>query len=397
MSKNLLITPEGTKDFLFEEVITRKSVERQFKDTFTQRGFYEVQTPTMEFLDVFSVKGHGIPIEDMFKLVDSKGRLMVVRPDSTMPIARLAATRLRQAELPLRLFYNQSVYSITRQMSGQSNETMQTGVELIGKSSKKADLEIIFTAMTALLACNQNTLRIEIGHIGIFNSVISRLETTIEQKEKIRSLIEAKNYPALNDLLDALGDCYEIGVIKQLPRLFGGVEVFKKAAKIINNDDTIEILSYLEDLYNSLNSLGLDGKITVDLGVVNRTDYYTGVVFKGYIEGCGDAVLSGGRYDGLLAQFGENLGAIGFAINVDAVSRAVLCDQHAVIKSPKVLVHSAPGFEIHGLNHMKMLADEQICEYSMCETVEEATDYARKKGIPQVDVVTDIITTIKGV
>lgn len=394
MSKNLLITPEGTKDYLFEEAITRKAVAQKLSNLFEHRGFYEVITPSLEFLDVFNVKGHGIPIEDMFKLSDSKGRLMVMRPDSTMPIARLASTRLKGSTLPLRLYYNQSVYSTTRQMSGRSDEIMQTGIELIGKSSLKADLEVISTAVTALLSCKQDTFRLEIGHIGIFNTVINSLDIEDELKEKVRILIESKNYPALNDLLDNLGSCYETNVIKQLPRLFGGKEVFKKAAELINDSETIEILSYLENLYNNLKKLGLSDKITVDLGIVNRTDYYTGVVFKGYIEGHGEAVLSGGRYDSLLGRFGKDIGAIGFAINVDAVSRAVLTENKAQTKPVQVLVFSEDGYEIEGLRHIADISQSKVCEYSVHDTLAEAEEYAKQRGIIEVDVVSDTINTI---
>lgn len=390
MSKNLLITPEGTKDYLFEEVTTRKSVEKKLSCLFSHRGFYEVVTPSLEFLDVFSVKGHGIPVECMMKLSDAKGRLMVLRPDSTMPIARLAATRLKSETLPLRLYYNQSVISTTRTMSGQSNEIMQMGVELIGKSSLKADLEIISMAINALINCKQDTFRIEIGHIGIFNTIINRLNIEDELKEQIRNLIESKNYPALNDILDTV-DSYEANVIKQLPRLFGDKDVFKKAAEIINDSETIEILNYLENLYNNLKKLGLSDKISVDLGIVNRTDYYTGVVFKGYIEGHGEAVLSGGRYDSLLSQFGEDIGAIGFAINIDAVSRAVLIANNSTLKTVEILVYSEQGYEIEGLRHLQEISQSNLCEYCIYDTLDEAKQYAKSKNIKQINIVTDTV------
>lgn len=394
-TKNRLITPEGTKDYLYEEAMTRKSVEMKLRELYEHRGFYEVVTPGLEFLDVFNVKGHSIPIEYMYKLVDTKGRLMVLRPDSTMPIARLIATRLKSEQLPIRLYYNQAVYSATRSMSGRSDEIMQTGIELIGKSSLKADLEVITTAMQALLKCNQKTFRLEIGHIGIFNTLVNALNIDDEIKEQIRLFIESKNYPALNDLLDSLGDSYEVSVIKQLPRLFGDKNVFKKAAAIINDKETIAILNYLEKIYENLQKLGLSDRITVDLGIVNRTDYYTGVVFKGYIEGWGEEVLSGGRYNSLISQFGKDVGAIGFAINVDAVAKALLKEYKPPIIPASVIVFCEEGYEIEGIRYLQELSEQTICEFSIFDTLEETKQYAIAKDIVKIAIVGKEVETIK--
>ena len=146
MKKNKLITPEGTKDYLFEEAVLRKTIENKLRDAFQFRGYHEVVTPSIEFLDVFNVPESGMPIEQMYKLTDAKGRLMVLRPDSTMPIARLCSTRLKNESMPLRLYYNQSVFSSNPSLRGRSDERMQTGIELIGVSNPKSDIEVLVTA-----------------------------------------------------------------------------------------------------------------------------------------------------------------------------------------------------------------------------------------------------------
>lgn len=391
MRKNRLITPEGTKDYLYEEAIIRKNIEQKLTTLFDNHGFYEVVTPGLEFLDVFNVKGHSIPIEYMYKLVDAKGRLMVMRPDSTMPIARLIATRLKGQQTPIRLYYNQAVYSTTRSMSGQSDEIMQMGIELVGKTSLKADLEVITTAIQALQKCHQKNFRLEVGHIGIFNTLVNALTNDEDIKEQIRLLIEMKNYPALNDLLDKQGNSDAALVIKQLPRLFGGKDVFQKATAIINDPETIAILQYLKQIYETLQKLGLSDCIAVDLGIVNRTDYYTGVVFKGYIEGWGEEVLSGGRYDSLLSQFGEDMGAIGFAINVDAVTKALLIKNKPSIASADIMIFAKDGFEIEGIAYLQKVSEDNRCEFSLFDTLEETTEYARAKEISEIHIVSETI------
>ncbi len=396
MNRNKWLTPEGTRDLLFEECEARRTVEGILSRVFTGRGFTEVVTPGLEFLDVYSLKNGAIPVEDMYKLTDSKGRLIVMRPDSTVPISRLVSTRLRDYQLPIRLFYNQSVFTRNPGLKGRSDEVVQTGIEIIGSDSRRADLEVIATAVEALAACKTADFRLEIGHIGLFHSLMASLCADTEQQEEIRRLIEGKNYPALNDYLDRLeGDEKTLEIIRQLPRLFGGEEVFEKAANLFDDAKTEYILSYLKSIYHELEILGLKEKISVDLGIVNRNDYYTGVVFRGYIEGFGETVLSGGRYDSLISEFGLDLPATGFGINVDAVARGLLKTAGGIrAKVPDVLVFGEDGYEMKALLHVRELIGQGlIAEYCVLNTADKAREYARVKGIGRVDLVGEGVVT----
>ncbi len=309
MRKNQRITPEGTKDYLFGEAAARRQVEASLRALFERRGYSEVITPGLEFLDVYSA----LPEEGMYRLTDSRGRQMVLRPDSTMPIARLCATRLQGRGLPLRLYYNQPVYT-ANSGNGKPHEVMQAGAELIGCPGLEGDLEIL--SMAAETGC-----RLEIGHIGVFNALAGTMGLDAAAREELRLTIEGKNYPALSDLLDGMGDCPEAAVLRRLPRLFGGREVFAEAERLLPSGGARESLAHLRALYEGLCQRGLGEAVTVDLALVNRADYYTGVVFKGYLEGYGQEALSGGRYDNLLPQFGVDAAAVGFGVNVDAAAR----------------------------------------------------------------------------
>ena len=208
MPKYNLITPEGTRDYLFEEAASIGRTEQTIHHLFEARGFSRVITPAIEFLDVYNENGHSIPVEYMYKLTDYKGRLMVIRPDSTMPIARLCATRLRDAALPLRLYYSQSVYAQNRVLAGRRDEVKQSGVELIGAEGLRADLEMVSLAADVLSGCRLKPFRIEIGHIGIFNALADALHIDEVEREQIRLYIESKNYPALDDYLVRFGDSH---------------------------------------------------------------------------------------------------------------------------------------------------------------------------------------------
>lgn len=395
MKRYDLITPEGTNDLLFEECAIRRNVEQKIAEIFISKGYCEVVTPGLEFFDVFNLNSRYFPQESMYKLVDNKGRLLVVRPDSTMPIARVAATRLREVPLPLRMFYSQNVYRNKPVMRGRSDEIKQMGIELIGSDSRRADLEVISTAIEVLASCDHNKFRFEIGDIGVFRELVSKLNTDSDTKEQIRSFIEAKNYPALNDLLDSIGNNEVIYALKQLPRLFGGYEVFDKAASIVSDEKIDAILSNLKDIYKNLETLGYDGKITVDLGIVNKMDYYTGVVMRGYLEGYGEAVLSGGRYNKLLSEFGYDAAATGFAVNIDAAAKLVRISGEYDVSVPDAVVFADDGYEMTGLKHItKLIEKGMTVENSVFSTIEETKKYAAEKGIKKLIHVSDKIDEI---
>ena len=317
------ITPEGSRDFLFEECDDRRRVEHVLSDLFNEGGYRKVLTPAIEFFDVFRSDNTGIQPEEMFKLTDSKGRTTVLRPDNTMPIARMVATRLSAEDFPVRLYYNQSVFVRNKDLAGKTNEIAQSGVEFIGDDSIEADIEVIRLAFESLKRCELSSFKIELGNAAFFNSILSKMSIDDTQKADICNLIEEKNYAALGDFLDKLGSSREAEVIKKLPRLFGGAEVIEEAKKLYNEKSAVEALGYLKRLYDELCNAGLKDYIMIDLGLVNRSNYYTGVIFHGYAEGSGLTILSGGRYDNLLGQFGTPAPAIGFGVEVGAVCEAM--------------------------------------------------------------------------
>ena len=317
------ITPEGSRDFLFEECDDRRKVEHALSDLFNEGGYRKVLTPAIEFFDVFKSDNTGIQAEEMFKMSDSMGRTTVLRPDNTMPIARMVATRLNESDFPVRLYYNQSVFVRNKDLAGRTNEIAQSGIEFIGDSSLEADLEVIKLAVESLKRCNLNSVKVEIGNAAFINSILEKMNIEDTVKADICNLIEDKNYAALGDLLDKIGDTRETRIIKMLPRLFGGSEVIEKAKKLYGDKEAAEALNYLKEVYSALCGSGLEDCIMIDLGLVNRSNYYTGIIFQGYAQGSGLSILSGGRYDNLLKSFGVSAPAIGFAVDIGAVCEAV--------------------------------------------------------------------------
>ena len=177
--------------------------------------------------------------------------------------------------------------------------------------------------------------------------------------------------------------------MRRLPRLFGGEEVFAQAAPLCGDEASSKTLEYLHELYHALMELGLGDRMIVDLGLVQRNDYYTGIIFSAYVENVGDAVLVGGRYDRLLAQFDAPMPAVGFAIDVDGLAELLLKQGRIQPPPPvEILVHSDAGHEVKALQYASGLAGEgRKCENSVFETREEALEYAKARGIRRVDCV----------
>lgn len=383
-----LITPEGTKDMLFGECKVRRNIENTLLNIFKSRGYSEMITPGLEFYDVFNLNSRYFPQENLYKLTDSKGRLLVMRPDSTMPIARVVATRLKDAMLPLKLYYNQTVYRTEPALKGRSDEIVQTGIELIGSQLKIAELEVISTAAAALKSFGKK-FSLELGHIGIFKELVGKLDTSFHNKEKIRKLIETKNFPALNDMLDSLGNSPVINALKKLPGLFGGEEVFEKAHQLMPDENIKKILDELREIYNDACEIcESDGEITVDLGLVNKTDYYTGIIIKGYLQGHGEEVISGGRYDKLISEFDYDVPAIGFAVNVDAVAKVIAKNEMLEVKTADVIVFAEEGCEVAAIKAAEKLRQNGlIVENALFNDVESVREYAKEKKIPKVVVI----------
>ena len=377
------LTPEGVRDVLFDQCRAHREAQRRLTQLFACRGYREVVTPGLEYFDVFSLPGAAIPQQEMYKSTDGAGRLLVFRPDSTLPIARMAAARLQGHRLPIRLYYSQSVYRNWPELSGRSHESAQMGVELLGAAGLRADLEVIVTAAETLRAVSGD-YRIELGHAGLFKVLAGRLDISPEQREELRATIEAKNYGALGELLDPLGDSPEAQAIRCLPRLFGGEEALSEAESWRLEGGAAEALAYIRTLYTALKKLGLGSRLMVDLGLVQRNDYYTGVVFSGYVQGRGAPVLTGGRYDALCRSFGPDMPAAGFAMDMDAAAQ-LLESRLPQTGAAQALVHGEPGYEPQAQQEvLRLTAQGLVCEGSVWESLDEALAYARDQGIPRV-------------
>lgn len=369
-------TPEGTRDRLFSECLERRQVQSALVELFCRRGYTEVITPEVEFYDLFVQSGNPISQESMLKIIDRSGKIMVMRPDCTAPIARVAATKLKGLALPQRLYYDQTVFRSGQAHQGGSSEIAQCGIEMIGAVGEKADLEMIAMAVDSLRCCGLQQFHIELGHVGFYRTLAGRVNMPQDELERLRGAIESKNFALLNDLLEPYRGESAYAALRRLPYLFGGAEVLDEAQALAGPCESLE---HLRRSYEELSAAGYGGCVQFDLGMVHQLDYYTGMVFRGYAEGAGAPVLSGGRYDGLMEQFGRKAEAIGFAVDVDAVGACL------PVEVPKLetIIHYGPGL----LSRALAVVDSSpagSCELSPCRTLDSTMNLAREKGAIRV-------------
>ena len=380
------ITPEGTKDYLALESRAIRCAEKRLSSLYKSKGYEKVMTPTIEFFDVFNRESSGYSPENLYSLTDSYGRLLVLRPDSTLPIARLASTRLQNAVLPLRIYYNQNVFLRQKNLTGRSDESTQSGIELMGVGGVRADLEVIATAVEAIECCTSADFKLEIGHAGFFKDLCDNLNVDDETIGAIYDCVESRNFVSLNKILDKIGKNSVTDCIRNLPRFFGGLDIIEKAKQIGIGNESLE---YLKELYIQLEKMGLSDKIIIDLSLVNRTNYYTGIIFKGYLDGSGISVISGGRYDLLAGEFGKNMPSTGFGIETGALA-SVMISRDEVDEDilPQIIVWGADEYITNALEYSKTLRNKDIfCEMSNFLTKEETIEYAKEKGIKTVCII----------
>lgn len=376
--------PEGMRDLLFKECITKIEIQNKLREIYLSSGFEEIISPTIEFYDVFNSENQPMEQEKMYKLFDSQGRILVLKPDMTTPIARIVGTKLNNRAIPLKLCYTSNIFRINEKYNGKLNEITQSGIEVIGIKSPRADIEVIITAVNALLEIGLKNFKIEIGHVGFFKGICEDLNLNEVEFEKLRELIENKNFAGLNyflqDNISILGDkCY---ALSKIPALFGDEEILEQARTLTDNKTAQEAIEGIKSVYSFMKSIGLSDYITIDLGMVQHINYYTGIIFRGYCTEVGNNVLSGGRYDNLVERFGEAMPATGLAINVDNILLSLINQGEIKNKnSLSFLVY----YDASSLNEAYSIAIKIrkrgfSAELSPYEEIDSALNYARSKS-----------------
>src|SRR5579885_2644601 len=314
--------PAGTRDLLPHEAARVRAVIDRVLDRMRRWGYREVTTPTLEYLDVL-VRGEGAAVGGrLFKLVDRDGELLALRPEMTTPVARLVATRLRAAPLPLRLAYAGPVFRWREAGSGRLREFPQVGGELVGAGTLEADAEIVTLAVEALRATGVGQSSVSLGHVGFLRGLLAGLGLAEPALDGIRTLLYQKDFVGLRRLLEAHGaPPPRVRAVLALPTL-QGPRALEEARRLADTPELLAVVEDLAALERMLRAYGVWDTVTLDLGIIRDFDYYTGIVFEGHTTALGVPLLGGGRYDRLLERFGVPYPATGFALRIERVLAA---------------------------------------------------------------------------
>ena len=323
MKEQLLHTPEGVRDIYGSEFVKKFELEHTLFEVMNSYGYQGIETPTFEFFDVFGKEVGTVPSKELYKFFDKEGNTLVLRPDMTPSIARAVSKYFHNDEA-IRLCYMGSTFINHDKYQGRLKETTQLGAELMGDSSVKADVELISMLVAALQKAGLKEFQVSLGQVRFFRSLLLEADLDAETEELLRIHISQKNRFAVEELVETLDIPESLKIaFGALADLSGSVEVLEKARSLTDNEMALEAIAILEDIYEGLKGCGCEKYVSFDLGMLSKYDYYTGIIFRAYTFGSGEAIVKGGRYDKLLSHFGRKLPAVGFAIVIDQLMLAL--------------------------------------------------------------------------
>ncbi len=322
--KKLVHTPDGVRDIYGNEFKRKLYIEDKIRNVIHSYGYEDIQTPTFEYFDVFSKEIGTTPSKELYKFFDKDGNTLVLRPDFTPSIARCVAKYFDEEKDPIRLTYSGNTFINNSSLQGKLKEVTEIGCELMNDKSAEADAEVLNLVIEALLSTGLKDFQISVGEMNFFKGLCEAAGFKEDDELTLREAISSKNSFAANEMIKAL-NCDD-DIKKQLIECvscIGGVELISKLENEVTIKRSLEALKRLKKVYEILKIYGNENYISFDLGILSKYNYYTGIIFKAYTYGIGDALVKGGRYDKLLESFGSSKPAIGFMVVIDDLLMAL--------------------------------------------------------------------------
>ncbi len=317
-------TPEGVRDIYNRECETKLAIQKKLSTVLHLYGYQDIQTPTFEYDDVFRKEIGSTSTKELYRFFDREGNILTLRPDITPSVARAAATLFETEDFPIRLCYAGNTFTNHTSYQGRLKENTQLGAELIGLDSIEADAEMLAMVVDGLKRTGLKEFQVNIGHVDFIQSLLEATGLEDDEMDEIRTLINNRNYFGVEEILDnrsvkeSVKEAFHI-----LPELMGGSEILESAARIAPSAEARLAVTRLQQIYKLLRLYKAEDHVTFDLSMSGSYGYYTGIIFRAYTYGTGDAVVRGGRYDHLLEKFGKSTPSIGFAIIIDELMSAL--------------------------------------------------------------------------
>jgi ATP phosphoribosyltransferase regulatory subunit len=309
--------PSGTRDVLPDEMRELRALTDRIQDVFHAAGYGEVYTPALEYEQTFA-RADISGAHPAYRVFDEHGSVLVLRPDMTVPIARVVATRYAQAVPPLRFCYVAHAYRGVRPQRGQSRELLQAGVELIGSPGAQGTAEVLGVLCATLDAAGLENYRVGLGDAALYPSLLETFGVAAESRELILTELAAGDFVGADREVRSLGlPAPDADLLLRLARTRGGPEILENSSEALH-----DALSGMRDVHQRV-SPAVAARIIFDLGLVRNLGYYTGAVFQVYDPAYGVPLGGGGRYDELLGSCGRPRPAVGFALNVERLHIAL--------------------------------------------------------------------------
>ena len=385
--QELLHTPGGVRDIYGLECLLKLTLEEKAHDVMKSYGFHDIATPTFEYFDIFSKERGTVQSKEMFKFFDRGNNTLVLRPDVTPQIARCVAKYFKEEAMPIRLCYTGQTFVNTDKYQGKLQEVTQVGAELFNDDTSDADAEMIAMVAESLLKCGLKEFQIEVGHAGIFKGLIEEAGFDEEDAEALRKLIVSKNFFGVEEFLEELTVPVPLKeIFIKLPELLNDLSVNSEyVKKRTKSKEVLEALERLGKVEEILTIYGFSEYITIDLSMLSGYSYYTGVIFRAYTYGNGEALATGGRYDKLVKQFGVDMPAIGLVIVADqlmlALSRQKLFEDTklggTILLYPQENRNKAVLFAEEHRRNGKVI---RLLRKSSKKSLEEYKEYAKRMG-----------------
>jgi ATP phosphoribosyltransferase regulatory subunit len=280
-----------------------------------------VYTPALEYESVLA-RGELSEARPAYRVFDENGEVLVLRSDMTVPIARVVGSRYQTAELPLRFAYFAHCYRGIRPQRGQPREFLQAGIELIGSAGAAGTAEAVNVLCRALDHAGLARYRVGIGDAALYAALLDGLHVPQEQRALLLAELGRGDFVGLeNGLRELAIDEGSIDMLLSVPQMRGGPDVLHGPPGLVA--DALAGLRAVHDLLDD----DVAPRVIFDLGLSRTPGYYTGAVFEVYDPAVGMPIGGGGRYDHLLGQFGRELPAVGFALEVEKLHQALAAEE----------------------------------------------------------------------
>lgn len=382
-------TPDGLSDMLPEDCAAKRGIEGKLRQLFSCGGYREIETPGIEFFDVYA-GGDFVAPENLYKLTDQEGRILSLRYDGTVPVARLAATIYKEEEPPLRFCYIGNMYRFRESGGGKQREFAQAGVELLGAGGAQADAEVIALSIASALELGLTDLQISIGQVDFFRGLMDDFGINGEDAVLLSQLVDRKDSVMLEKMAARFNLSEEDQkTLSMIPTLFGKFEILELLASRVKSPKATAAIENLREILSALDDYGYLKYVSVDLGMLRGLDYYTGMIFKGYTHEVGFPIISGGRYDKVVSVFGRDLSAVGFSIGITLCIAALHRQGKAFSNTPiDVIVgfEDENGLRKKAIDAVRLLRKKKMTVILDVSNKQEQAlfEYAKKRKIQQV-------------